>query len=285
MNVRGWKVPRSALGVSAAALLLPFWGCADEEGEWVDPPSAEASASEMEGAPADPVPPGSEEAPSAAEVPGPEGELLPLSEDGEIPQAREAVNPDRRDGPHTEEAVEGGRERVAPPDRPLDVEPTAPARPPELVPRESSRVGSEGWARTSPRDQSEGTGLAHVESGAVLLLSLEEVLSGGSHRPGDTFHARVAEDVMASDGRVAVPEGSRVQGRVAASGESGGGVGEEGPWEVVVEALLLGSDRLPLVATVTEGPPTVRDADGHPVAEAGSLLSVRLEEGLTLRLR
>ena len=52
-----------------------------------------------------------------------------------------------------------------------------------------------------------------VPSGTVLKLEMVDSVSSADSTPGDTFEARVAEDVVV-DGKVAIPASSTVSGRI-----------------------------------------------------------------------
>jgi hypothetical protein len=61
--------------------------------------------------------------------------------------------------------------------------------------------------------QAHGVQLTTIPVGTVIPLRMETHLSSESSRPGDVFTASVFRDVLL-DGRVAIPMGSRVEGRV-----------------------------------------------------------------------
>jgi hypothetical protein len=53
-----------------------------------------------------------------------------------------------------------------------------------------------------------------VESGSPIAVEIREAISTRYSRPGDSFRARLAGDLLAADGRVAVREGAAVTGHV-----------------------------------------------------------------------
>lgn len=55
-----------------------------------------------------------------------------------------------------------------------------------------------------------------VPSGTILQVELEDSVSSADSSSGESFQARVVDDVMV-DGRVAIPAGSPVSGRVVAA--------------------------------------------------------------------
>jgi hypothetical protein len=53
-----------------------------------------------------------------------------------------------------------------------------------------------------------------VESGTPIAVEIREAISTRYSRPGDTFRARLAGDLLADNGRVAIRDGAAVTGRV-----------------------------------------------------------------------
>jgi len=90
-----------------------------------------------------------------------------------------------------------------------------------------------------------------ISSGTRIPAVVEAALSTRTHRTGDVFHARVTEEVLAADGMVLVPEGARLEGRVAESRQSTSSE-EEALLLLTFEALLINGERFPLTATVVE---------------------------------
>jgi hypothetical protein len=59
-----------------------------------------------------------------------------------------------------------------------------------------------------------------IPAGAQVTVELEAPLSTETHMAGDVFFSRVVEDVLAEDGMVLIPNGTRVRGVVTESAES-----------------------------------------------------------------
>src|SRR5215831_6061280 len=64
-----------------------------------------------------------------------------------------------------------------------------------------------------------------VPQGGIIEVKLNQALASNRNRPGDTFEATVARPVEV-DGKVVIPEGTPVEGRVVSARRSGrlGGV-------------------------------------------------------------
>jgi hypothetical protein len=90
-----------------------------------------------------------------------------------------------------------------------------------------------------------------IPVGALITARIETTLSTRTHGPGDRFHARVTEEVLARDGMVLVPEGSRIEGRVEHA-ERSPGSDEEAVLVLVFDALGIHGQRIPIVASVVE---------------------------------
>jgi hypothetical protein len=59
-----------------------------------------------------------------------------------------------------------------------------------------------------------------IPAGTQIGLELDAEVSTETHMAGDLFFSRVVEDVLAEDGMVLIPQGTRVRGRVLESRES-----------------------------------------------------------------
>lgn len=90
-----------------------------------------------------------------------------------------------------------------------------------------------------------------VPAGTVIPAAMEVALSTRTHKAGDIFHARVTEDILAADGMVLVPQGARLEGRVAEARQSSSS-DEEALLLLTFENLLIQGERFPLDAVVTE---------------------------------
>ena len=56
-----------------------------------------------------------------------------------------------------------------------------------------------------------------LRPGTIIEIEIQETISSGTHRVGDTFISRVARDIYGDDGVLAVPAGSEIHGRVTES--------------------------------------------------------------------
>lgn len=84
----------------------------------------------------------------------------------------------------------------------------------------------------------------------AVVLRLQEELSSGENRPGDVFYAEVVEDVLADDGLVLVPFGSRARGHLGP-----GGNGLLGDAHLVVDALIVDDRELAVSPRAVDGRP------------------------------
>jgi hypothetical protein len=75
-----------------------------------------------------------------------------------------------------------------------------PYRPPE---REIERPSEPTWRRLT------------IEEGAPIAVEILDPISTKYSRPGDSFNARLASDLLADNGRVAVRKGAEITGHVA----------------------------------------------------------------------
>jgi hypothetical protein len=80
---------------------------------------------------------------------------------------------------------------------------------------------------------------------------MEVAVSTRTHKVGDVFHARITEEILAPDGMVLVPQGARLEGRVAAASQSSSSQ-EEALLLLTFENLLIQGDRFPIDAVVSE---------------------------------
>jgi hypothetical protein len=147
---------------------------------------------------------------------------------------------------------------------PAASEPTSTAaRSQPQAPRETGgALADEGDGALAERDPAASTGAAatvavpepervYVPAGTHIPAVMEAGLSTRTSQVGDVFHARVTEEILAEDGMVLVPEGARLEGRVAESRPSESS-DEEALLLLTFEALLIDGGRVPLDAVVTE---------------------------------
>ena len=90
-----------------------------------------------------------------------------------------------------------------------------------------------------------------IPAGTTIPIVMEVALSTRTHVTGDLFYARVAEEVLAADGMVLIPEGTRVEGKVAEARRAQN-ASEEALLLLTFEALLLRGGRVSVDAVVTE---------------------------------
>jgi len=97
-----------------------------------------------------------------------------------------------------------------------------------------------------------------VPSGTAIAVRVDQTLSTDANNVGDSFTATVADPVIAGDGRVLIPAGATVRGRVTAVSASGH-VGETAVIKLAFEAVSFGGRSYPLEATVIEANPERRN--------------------------
>ena len=98
---------------------------------------------------------------------------------------------------------------------------------------------------------------------AEAVLRLEEELSSRENQPGDVFYAEVVDDVLAANGLVLVPLGSRVRGHLA-----GNGNGQLEEIRLVIDAIIVDEWEIPVTARVVETNPYFRHGQSPTEAAA-----------------
>ena len=98
---------------------------------------------------------------------------------------------------------------------------------------------------------------------AEAVLRLEEELSSRENQPGDVFYAEVVDDVLAANGLVLVPLGSRVRGHLA-----GNGNGQLEEIRLVIDAIIVDEWEIPVTARVVETNPHFRHGQSPTEAAA-----------------
>lgn len=96
-----------------------------------------------------------------------------------------------------------------------------------------------------------------VPTGTVLEAELDQTLSAKSNRSGDTFTATVTEDVAAG-GRVVVPKGSKVMGRVTGV-DASDRVGEQAAIRLAFEGIEVNGQTHAFNAEVTKADVSTTD--------------------------
>lgn len=138
---------------------------------------------------------------------------------------------------------------------------SAPAPAPPSTPAPSRAAGSATAPRSSTSAQSPvetsapeppaPVRVVAIPAGTTIPAAMETSLSTRTHKVGDIFHARVTEEILASDGMVLVPQGARLEGRVAEASQSSSSQ-EEALLLLTFEHLLIMGERFPIDAVVTE---------------------------------
>jgi hypothetical protein len=106
---------------------------------------------------------------------------------------------------------------------------------------------------------------AIVRAGTILVFETEEAVSTRTHKAGDAFTARVLEDVMGSDGLIAMPRGSRSRWVVTRS-ESAEGEMREAVLLFSLESMQVDERWIPVEATVTDAHTLAHAEHGGPDA-------------------
>jgi len=89
-----------------------------------------------------------------------------------------------------------------------------------------------------------------IQAGTQIPALMETTLSTRTHQAGAVFYARVTEEILAADGMVLVPEGSRIEGRVTEARVSNSSE-EQALLLLSFDAILVRGERIPLSASVT----------------------------------
>jgi hypothetical protein len=83
---------------------------------------------------------------------------------------------------------------------------------------DSTRAGRPGYAEEKPAPE---RAARVVPEGTILRVAFDEPISTATAQVGDTVHGRLLDDVLADDGAVVAPSGSRVTGKVEHVVDSG----------------------------------------------------------------
>lgn len=108
---------------------------------------------------------------------------------------------------------------------PTTSNPNSPAspdlsNPQNTIPPDKNQTGSAPSATTPSNASASGNQSAagrEIAAGTEIRATLDTPLSTKTSKEGDTFTATVTEPVRSSDGQVAVPAGSKIQGEVTES--------------------------------------------------------------------
>lgn len=152
--------------------------------------------------------------------------VAPEPEPGPVPQAEQPRPPQRTPTPPP--AARPAPQREAPPSPSPE-----PAPPPQPQPR-----------AVAPS----------VPMGTSMSLTLNETLSTEHNRVGDSFTATLQQAITDANGRVLVPAGATVRGRLTQV-EKSGHVGATGIIKLAFEAVSFGGRSYPVDATVVRANP------------------------------
>jgi hypothetical protein len=107
----------------------------------------------------------------------------------------------------------------------------------------------QGYAQAQPVYGGQQEGLAvTIPAGALLRMRINQTLTSGSAKPGDSFDGIVVNDVVAG-GAVAIPRGAAVQGKVVDAKKSGVLAGR-GELTLQLTQVTLGGVSTPIVSDV-----------------------------------
>jgi hypothetical protein len=177
---------------------------------------------------------------------------------------REALQKDEMDR-QLDLALQGDSTPVSYSDTAEGVEPVPDAKaPPRPTPRPVNRAPKVETPRPAPRPArtdpvpapapSTRSVTSTAPSGTTMALTLNETLSTERNNVGDSFSATLQSDIIGDDGRVVVPAGATVRGRLTQVNKSGH-VGETGIIKVAFESVSFGGKSYPLDATVMRANP------------------------------
>ena len=112
------------------------------------------------------------------------------------------------------ESPEDGGAIDAPRENPRTGEPTEPPPPP------SPEDNMEGMTMDDEGDEMPADEPVFIASGTTLTFAMEAPISTDKNKAGDMFSAKLVSDVLSEDGRVLLPMGAVLLGRVTESVES-----------------------------------------------------------------
>jgi hypothetical protein len=149
-----------------------------------------------------------------------------------------------------QDTVVGMQPEPEPGPAPQAQQPRAPQRAPAPVPRPAPQQDAPAPAPApQPRVVT-----STVPMGTSMSLRLNETLSTETNRVGDAFTATLQNAITDADGRVIVPAGATVRGRLTQV-EKSGHVGATGIIKLAFEAVSFGGRSYPMDATVMRANP------------------------------
>jgi hypothetical protein len=110
-----------------------------------------------------------------------------------------------------------------------------------------------------------------VPSGTTMALVMNQELSTRSASVGQTFTARLADAIYASDGTTLIPAGATVRGRVT-DARTSQRAGQEASISLAFESVTINGRSYPLNSTVVDVPVrrVTRDSPGQQAAKVGA---------------
>ncbi|MBX6363651.1 MAG: hypothetical protein IRZ00_07275 [Gemmatimonadetes bacterium] len=123
----------------------------------------------------------------------------------------------------------------------------------------------------APAAPAPGPAVAAVPVGTTFSVTLNQTLSTRTNQPGDAFSGTLSAPILADDGRVLVPAGAAVHGRVTEVAKSDH-VGETAILKLAFESIEFGGKTYPMSATVIEANPqrVSRSTTGQNVGKAAA---------------
>lgn len=86
----------------------------------------------------------------------------------------------------------------------------------------STREGRPGYAEERPAARASATlGARELPEGTILRVAFDEPISSATAQVGDTVRGRLLDDILADDGTVVAPSGSRVTAKIEHAVSSG----------------------------------------------------------------
>jgi hypothetical protein len=134
------------------------------------------------------------------------------------------------------------------------------------VPYQAPPVATYNLATAAPPGQ--------IGPGSTFWVAMDQTVSPRTHRPGDQFTATTTGDLVGQDGRLLIPRGSRVFGRITQLTQPRGGY--TGSVRLSIEGLDMYGFRQPIAASVraTQVPSPARVEPGAVLwgAALGSII-------------
>lgn len=199
-----------------------------------------------------------------------------LGRDLELALQRDSATPTFRDTAVASPPVAAAEPEPGPAAAPAprdEPEPEPRHEPPPVRRQPKPPVRREPPAERAPEPAppEPGPTVAAVPVGTTFSVTLNQTLSTRTNQPGDAFSGTLAGPVLADDGRVLIPAGATVHGRVTEVAKSDH-VGETAIIKLAFESIEFGGKTYPLSATVLEATPqrVSRSTTGQNVGKAAA---------------